>query len=148
MSLLIRKMKINDIPAVLKMEKEVFSMPWSSWIFIQELLAPERFYIVAEVEGNLIGYAGMQWVLDEAHITTLAVKKEWRRKGIGSKLLEELIKKAKEKDLKFLTLEVRASNYPAINLYKKFGFVIEGTRRRYYVNPTEDGLIMTLRLKE
>lgn len=140
----LREMKLNDIPAVVKLEESSFPTPWTYWIFFQELVSPQRFYIVAELEGKIIGYAGMSWVLDEGHITTLAVAREYRRQGIGSKLLEQLIKKARALGLRYLTLEVRESNIPAQKLYYKYGFVVEGKRRRYYLNPREDAVIMTL----
>ncbi|MCX7832208.1 MAG: ribosomal protein S18-alanine N-acetyltransferase [Actinobacteria bacterium] len=142
----IRKMQFKDINDILEIENESFTMPWSKWIFTQELLSPGRYYIVAEVKEKIVGYAGMQWLFDEGHITNIAVRQNWRRKGIATALLSNLIEKSKALGLKFLTLEVRVSNTAAINLYKKFGFVIEGTRLRYYINPVEDGLIMTLYL--
>lgn len=143
----IREMQLHDIPAVARIESLTFASAWSYWIFFQELITPERYYIVAEIEDKIIGYAGLSWVLDEGHITTLAVKEDFRRKKIGSKLLETLIKKAKEIGLSFVTLEVRESNTPAQELYKKFGFCVEGVRRKYYTKPQEDALIMTLYLK-
>lgn len=142
----IRPMTLRDIDEVVKIEKQVYTWPWSPWIFFQELIAPDRYYFVAEAEGQIIGYAGLQWVLDEGHITNIAVRKEWQRRGVGSLLLENLISKAKKLNLKFLTLEVRASNKAAQKLYKKYGFVIEGIRRNYYVKPLEDAVIMTLYL--
>lgn len=142
----IRKMQLHDIADVIKIEERSFTSPWSYWIFFQELITPERFYIVAEVDGELVGYAGLMWVLDEGHITTIAVKQAFRRKGIGSKLLETLIQKAKSLNLSFLTLEVRESNKAAQKLYEKFGFKIEGVRKKYYTRPQEDALIMTLYL--
>jgi len=142
----IRSMTLKDINEVVNIEKQVYTWPWSPWIFFQELIAPERYYVVAEVGGQIIGYAGLQWVLDEGHVTNIAVRKEWQRRGIGSLLLENLIVKAKKLNLKFLTLEVRASNRAALSLYKKFGFVVEGIRKNYYVKPTEDAIIMTLYL--
>lgn len=148
MEVSIRNMRLQDIPEVLRVEKSSFTTPWSYWIFFQELVSPDRYYIVAETQGRLAGYAGMQWVIDEGHITNIAVKPLYRRKGIGSELLASLIKKAREKNLKFLTLEVRESNQAAINLYKKFGFKVEGVRKNYYLNPTENGIIMTLYLSK
>lgn len=143
----IRKMQLKDIDEVLEIENESFTMPWSKWIFTQELLSPGRYYVVAESDRQILGYAGMQWLFDEGHITNIAVRQKWRRKGIATALLSHIIERSRKLELKFITLEVRVSNVAAINLYKKFGFVIEGTRLRYYTNPVEDGLIMTLYLK-
>lgn len=142
----LRKMRISDIPEVLKIEESSFPTPWSYWLFFQELISPQRYYIVAVKEGKIVGYAGMSWVKDEAHITTIAVVKNERRKGIGSMLLEKLIDRAKELKLKFLTLEVRESNVAAQCLYLKHNFKVEGRRIGYYSNPREDALIMTLYL--
>lgn len=139
-----REMRLNDIPAVVKLEESSFPTPWTYWIFFQELISPQRFYLVAELGGEVIGYAGMSWLLDEGHITTLAVDREHRRQGIGSMLLEKLIDRARSLGLRYLTLEVRESNIPAQKLYHKYGFVVEGKRHRYYYNPREDAVIMTL----
>lgn len=140
----IREMTLQDISSVLSIERRSFSLPWSYWIFFQELTFPERYYIVAELEGEIVGYAGMSWVLDEGHITTIAVRSEHRRRGIGSLLLKKLIERARKESLSFLTLEVRESNVAAQNLYKKHGFFVEGVRKRYYSRPQEDAIIMTL----
>jgi ribosomal-protein-alanine N-acetyltransferase len=143
----IRPMTFRDISEVICIEKQVYSWPWSSWIFFQELVAPERYYIVAEIQGEIVGYAGLQWILEEGHVTNIAVKKSWQRRGIGSILLENLIARARELNLKFITLEVRVSNFAAQKLYQKFGFVVEGMRKNYYVKPVEDAVIMTLYLR-
>lgn len=139
-----REMRLNDIPAVVKLEESSFPTPWTYWIFFQELVSLQRYYLVAEHEGEIIGYAGMSWVLDEGHITTLAVAEKHRRQGLGGMLLERLIDKARKLRLAYLTLEVRESNIPAQKLYHKYGFVVEGRRLRYYLNPREDAVIMTL----
>lgn len=142
----IRKMNVSDIPEVLRIEESSFPAPWSYWLFFQELISPQRYYIIAEKEEKIIGYAGINWVIDEAHITTIAVIKKERRTGIASLLLERLVKRAKELNLKFLTLEVRESNIAAQLLYLKHNFKVEGRRIGYYSSPREDALIMTLYL--
>lgn len=121
-------------------EKECFSTPWSEESF--KNAASTRFYVYSENE-TPIGYVGIYSVLDEGYITNIAVKKDYRKKGVGSALLKDLIEK--EKDLSFISLEVRKSNTAAIRLYEKFGFVLEGERKAFYSNPREDGLIFTRR---
>jgi ribosomal-protein-alanine N-acetyltransferase len=89
-----------------------------------------------------MGYSGFRYVLDEAHITTLAVHNKFRKKGIGTKLVEQLMKDAKARGLNKLYLEVRQSNIPAQKIYKKLGFKVIDRRREYYQHPVEDALVM------
>lgn len=140
-------MGFRDISAVVAIESQSFTHPWTYWLFFQELFSPQRYYIVAEKERKIVGYAGMGWVLGEGHITTIAVEEKERCAGIGSTLLDNIISEALNVGLIFLTLEVRESNIPAQKLYKKFGFQIEGKRRGYYDSPKEDAVIMTLYLR-
>ncbi|HEX6507241.1 MAG TPA: ribosomal protein S18-alanine N-acetyltransferase, partial [Chloroflexota bacterium] len=93
--------------------------------------------------GAILGYAGMWLMLDEAHITTIAMRTRWRGKGLGELLLASLIETARDVGAHRVTLEVRVSNEPAQNLYRKYGFVHEGTRPRYYSDNNEDAYIMT-----
>ena len=93
--------------------------------------------------GRVLGYVGMMYVLDEGYISNVAVSPECRRLGIADKLIESLIKRANERNLSFVTLEVRESNLPAIELYRKFGFSDVGMRRYYYNRPTENAILMT-----
>jgi ribosomal-protein-alanine N-acetyltransferase len=90
-----------------------------------------------------VGYGGMYTVLNEGYVTNIGVLPQFRRKGIGKSLVEKLLDYSKEKNLEFLTLEVRVSNKAATNLYKSFGFESVGNRKNFYSNPTEDALIMT-----
>ena len=92
---------------------------------------------------SILGYAGLQIVLDEGYVTNIAVTKTARGKGIGKALVEALVNLSKNKNLAFISLEVRESNLPAISLYKKFGFEDKGKRKAFYSNPTEDAIIMT-----
>jgi ribosomal-protein-alanine N-acetyltransferase len=146
MSVIVRPMTIADLPAVVAIEKRSFPTPWSFWLFFQEILSPQRCYVVAEEAGRVVGYAGMSYVLDEGHVTTLAVDPSRRRRGIGQRLLNELVDTALRLGLAFLTLEVRESNEVAQALYRKTGFVVEGRRKDYYFSPREDAIIMTLHL--
>lgn len=123
-----------------EIEKECFSAPWSEESF--KNAESTRFYVFFEDE-RAVGYVGIYSVLDEGYITNIAVLKKYRKKGIATSLLKELTEK--EKNLSFITLEVRASNAAAIALYEKFNFKQEGVRKAFYSNPREDGLILTRR---
>ncbi len=143
---IIRPMEIGDIKQLAELDKACFSMAWSEESFRDEAENNLASYILAEKDGHIIGYIGYWKVVDEGHITNIAVLPEYRRKKIASSLLEKTIKSAYSGGLVLLTLEVRRSNIPAINLYESFGFEIIGQRKNYYHSPTEDALIMTLML--
>lgn len=143
MSVLIREMTMEDIDAVMEVEEEAFAIPWSRSSFESEVA--QNFlavYLVAETEEGIAGYGGLWFILDEAHITNVAVKNSCRRRGIGRRLVEALIEKAAERDIFKMTLEVRKSNRGAIALYEKAGFAVEGRRPGYYQDNKEDALIM------
>lgn len=143
MNVVLREMEIDDLDAIMEIEHESFSTPWSRNAFKQEisenLLAK---YIVAEVEEVVVGYAGIWLIIDEGHITNIAVKKDWRGQGIGKYLLMGLIDYCKRKGIHNMTLEVRKSNEVAQRLYKKFGFLDCGIRPNYYADDHEDAVIM------
>ncbi len=145
---IIREMTVSDLSQVLFIERLSFRPPWSKRIFLEELTISAREYFVLEIQKKIIGYAGLSFILDEAHITTLAIHPRFRRKGFGELLLRFLIARARERGAAILTLEVRESNRAAQNLYKKFGFREVGKRRKYYLFPAEDAVIMSLILKE
>ena len=136
--------KVEDINAFSKdiavIEKHCFKTPWTDE---QIRSSDNTVFFLAKEDEKPIGYAGMFTVLDEGYVTNIGVMPKYRRKGIGKRLLEELTQFCVENKLAFLSLEVRPSNTPAINLYKSFGFVSEGIRKNFYSNPKEDGLIMT-----
>ncbi|MBR6573053.1 MAG: ribosomal protein S18-alanine N-acetyltransferase [Clostridia bacterium] len=142
----IREFKEKDEIYIAMLEKECFSEPWSEKAIL-DAKENNTLFVVAQAEEKIIGYAGLQIVLDEGYITNVAVTKEHRGKGVAKALMEKLFKIAEEKDLAFITLEVRESNLAAINLYKKLGFEKEGERKNFYVNPKENGHIMTKRRK-
>ena len=133
----------GDEKAIAFLEAECFSQPWSCEAVLDSLENGVLF-ILYEEEGQILGYAGVQVVLDEGYITNVAVTSSARRKGIGSALISGLLGIKKEKQLSFLTLEVRSSNTAAISLYKKFGFKEVGTRKNFYSAPKEDAVIMTI----
>ena len=136
----IRKMEVCDIPDVARLERENFSNPWTASMLEEELNLECSTYFVAEYEGAVIGYGGLQNILGEGYITNIAVSTEFRRRGVASAILARML----EETLDFLSLEVRAGNLPAIALYERFGFLPCGRRRGYYTNPDEDAIIMTV----
>ena len=143
MEIVIREMATADISQVLEIEQESFTTPWSEDAFRNEvennLLA---VYIVAEIDGIVEGYGGFWRILDEAHITNIAVRSASRGQGIGEAILMGMIGYCKANRVPNMTLEVRKSNYPAIGLYKKHGFEEAGIRPGYYSDNHEDAIIM------
>ena len=120
-----------------------FPVSWSKNSIEKEITMSENaFYLTAKMNGIIIGYGGIWKILDEAHLMNIAVHPEYRGIGAGEKILEALIDLCRIKNMNDMTLEVRASNIPAQNLYKKFGFMQEGLRKHYYSDNNEDALIM------
>ncbi len=137
----ITPMTLQDLDAVVAIEGSSFVQPWSRQSFSSELANSQlAAYLVARVAGRVVGYGGVWVILDEAHLTTLAVENTYRSKGIASRLLSELIDKSLEMGARRMSLEVRPSNQSARGLYHKFGFIVKGLRKHYYFN--EDGLVM------
>ena len=146
MNIIIEKMTKEHLDKIKENLKEDFDEFWNENVLKNELENPASTYIVAKDEqNNIVGYAGIWQPIDEAHITNIVTKKDKRRNKIGTRMLEELIKVAKEKKLKDITLEVNVNNIPAINLYKKYNFKEVGIRKKYY-NNSDDAIIMTLML--
>jgi [ribosomal protein S18]-alanine N-acetyltransferase len=141
--LVFRLMKVEDIPEILIIEREAFTMPWTEEAFRNEL-THNHFakYMVMELEGRIIGYAGLWAIVDEAHVTNIALLEKYRGRKWGERLLDELMKTASYLGMKSITLEVRVSNEVAQNLYRKKGFRSAGTRKGYYSDNREDALIM------
>ena len=139
----IRRMTLNDIDTVASIEEATFPTPWSRDSFRQEL---ERNvaarYLVAEKDGRVIGYAGAWIILDESHITNIAIEESCRGHGYGRALTAALMQYLSNLGASYATLEVRRSNLRAQNLYKSLGFVELGVRKRYYEDNREDALIM------
>ncbi|HHW71115.1 MAG TPA: ribosomal protein S18-alanine N-acetyltransferase [Clostridiales bacterium] len=139
----IEPIRSYDIDKVLEIEKLCFSVPWSEESFRLEI-EKNRFarYLVVKHEGEVVGYGGMWLIIDEAHITNIAIHPNYRRRGIGRFLLISLMKEAVKYGIKSMTLEVRVSNYGAQALYSELGFVKGGIRKGYYGDTQEDALIM------
>jgi ribosomal-protein-alanine N-acetyltransferase len=134
-------MLLQDLPAVVAIEESSFTQPWTLQSFQSEL-ANNRLavYLVARENGFVVGYGGVWVILDEAHVTTLAVDQNHRRRGIATELLKALIDQSRRMGAQRISLEVRPSNSGARRLYENLGFSVKGVRKRYYFN--EDGLIM------
>ncbi|KUK40929.1 MAG: Ribosomal-protein-alanine acetyltransferase [Clostridia bacterium 62_21] len=138
-------MRLEHIDQVLEIEKRSFPTPWPRQTFEFEVLYNELAeYAVAIDNGRVVGYGGMWLVLDEAHITNVAVHPTYRGRHIGRALMLELIRRARARGATRVTLEVRPSNTVARNLYKSLGFVEKGIRRKYYQDNKEDAIIMWL----
>ena len=137
-------MTADHLDEVAELERICFSAPWSRNMLAEELdNALSAFLVALDDEGKVVGYAGVQVILDEGYITNVAVRPEYRRRGVAAQLLEVFIAFAEGNKLAFLTLEVRASNQAAIVLYGRHGFRSAGRRRNYYEHPREDAIIMT-----
>ncbi|NMA67515.1 MAG: ribosomal protein S18-alanine N-acetyltransferase [Clostridiaceae bacterium] len=143
----IRFMEYNDLDTVLDLEYKCFEIPWTRNMFEDEFFNSNAVYFVAEEQGKVCGYIGMWKIIDEGHITNLAVHPEFRGKGYGKRLMKSLISYSKKNGITAITLEVRVSNLVAISLYEGFGFTKAGLRKHYYANNNEDALIMWLYLK-
>ena len=135
-------MDINHLDSVYSISCSSFHTPWSESSIIAELINPAAKYVVAVSEGKVIGFGGMWIILDEAHITNIAVASEYRKLGVGSLVLEALINTAEKAGAVAMTLEVRASNEAAKKLYAKYNFTKEGLRKGYYQDNNEDCIIM------
>ena len=137
-------MTAEHLDEVAELERICFSVPWSRNMLAEELdNLLSAFLVALDNSGAVVGYAGLQVVLDEGYITNVAVRPDCRRQGIAGKLLQVFLDFAQGNKLAFLTLEVRASNYDAIALYGSRGFRSVGRRKNYYEHPKEDAIIMT-----
>ena len=141
---MIREYRKGDERAIAELEKECFFDPWSAEAVLESAASGVRFF-VCEENTQIIGYVGLQVVLDEGYITNIAVSSAHRRKGVAKALLNTLDKTARELSLSFISLEVRESNLSAIELYTKTGYLSDGKRPNFYENPRENAIIMTKR---
>jgi len=137
-----RRMNEFDVDSVLIVEEQSFTVPWSRAGFVGEMKNELAHYLVMVDSGKIIGYAGMWIIVDEAHVTNVAILPAYRGRKLGEKLMSALIEHAKARGALCMTLEVRTSNIVAQNLYTKFGFAPKGIRRNYYSDTQEDALIM------
>jgi len=140
---IIRQARPEDADDIYEIERLCFPDPWSKDSICYELEEnPRAFYVVAEHSGQVVGYAGLWWIEDEGHITNVAVKPGFRHRKIAEGIVGVLLEFTLSEGIRHHTLEVRRGNEPAINLYNKFGFVVEGVRKGYYKFEGEDALIM------
>jgi len=138
----------DDIPALAELEQLCFSAPWSEKSLRDTLDSPYAGLFCAEQDGVVIAYGGLYLLGDDADITNIATHPDHRRRGAAAAVLETLIAYAKEHGMQAVHLEVRESNVPAITLYERFGFAVDGIRKNYYKNPTENAVLMTLSLQK
>lgn len=144
-----RAMQTSDIDAVYEVETSAFSSPWTKENFRSEMKNKLARYVVAEDEsGKIIGYIGCWYIIDEAHITNVAVHRDYQGKKVGGGLMEAFINMCERDKMYSITLEVRPSNIVAQNLYKEYGFLPGGVRKEYYSDNKEDALIMWKQIKE
>ena len=140
--MILTEMKPEHVAQVAALEKICFSDPWSERSVASELENKLAYWLVALEGETVAGYIGSQTVMEETDMMNVAVHPDFRRKGIAEALVDGLVAALKEKGSRCLTLEVRASNEPAIKLYEKLGFAQIGRRPKYYRNPREDALIL------
>lgn len=138
----IEPMTADDISQVAEIERQIFSIPWSEKAFKDSMESDNTIYIVAKEDNNVTGYAGMYLSFEEGNITNVAVNPSSRRKGIGEKIVRDILNRAYEKGVRDVFLEVRETNSAAIALYEKIGFKEEGIRKNFYEKPKENALIM------
>ena len=142
-NILVRPMAIADVDGVMAVEKDSFSTPWSRSAFEEELTQNRLArYLVADENGAIVGYAGTWLVINEAHVTNVAVHVQRRKEGIGRLLMEKLMDLARDNGMESMTLEVRVSNAAARSLYQQLGFAEAGIRKNYYSETKEDALIL------
>ena len=137
-----RRMEEKDLEQVVAIENATFSMPWSKDAFLESMNNPAHVYVVASEEDVICGYSGMWGIAGEGQINNVAVREDFRGKGIGFEIVEFLLKEGEKQGLEAFTLEVRESNASAIYIYEKAGFKNVGIRKNFYDKPKENAVIM------
>lgn len=132
----------EDLDEIMEIEILSFATPWSMSTFIHEMDSPHSVFEVMRLDGRLVGYGGFWHIMDEAHISNIAVHPDYRRRGLGRKLLVRLLGQAIARKASKATLEVRPSNIAALNLYGSFRFEVIAVHKNYYTDEGEDALIM------
>ncbi|MBQ1211695.1 MAG: ribosomal protein S18-alanine N-acetyltransferase [Clostridia bacterium] len=140
-------MEKRHIPSLVALEQACFSKPWTAAGFEEELENPLAVFLVAERNGEAVGYMGFHDVVGEGFVTNVAVSPACRRQGVAAALLEAALAECAARRVERLCLEVRESNAPAIALYTRFGFALDGRRPRFYSAPTEDALLYSWKRK-
>jgi len=145
MKFIIRKMTLEDVPGVIDLDQKSFSLPWPERSFRFELTAnPASRCWVADFDGRIVGMIVVWLIIDEAHVATLATHPDFRRRGIGTKLLSHALRHMIDEGARSSFLEVRESNSSAQDMYRKFGYEASGRRPRYYKDNDEDAILMNL----
>ncbi|HVJ47941.1 ribosomal protein S18-alanine N-acetyltransferase [Desulfitobacterium sp.] len=140
---IVRPMKEDDLDRIMKIEQASFPTPWSHHAFLTELKDNEYArYFCLEQENQVIGYMGLWFILEEGHITNVAIDPEFRGHRLGEFLMRTVMRQMLAEGMERMTLEVRTSNFPAQRLYERLGFVLAGRRKGYYSDNREDALIM------
>ncbi len=142
--ILLRVMTPEDVPEVAAIEREAFSDPWSEAGFASELTQSYALYLTAHLKTDsaIVGYCGFLQSMEEAEIVNVAVREDCRGRGIGYRMLLDLMERGRDRGVRYFTLEVRRSNEPALRLYEKLGFVQVGFRKDFYEKPAEDAFIL------
>jgi len=135
--------RAEHLPGILAIEEASFSLPWTAEQLETQLDAKRHVFLAALAGETVAGYIGLQFVLDEGYVSNVAVRPDCRGRGVGSALVAELLRRCRERELAFVTLEVRESNAAARALYEKHGFRAVGIRPGYYERPREDAVLMT-----
>jgi ribosomal-protein-alanine N-acetyltransferase len=141
-ALFLLPMEVAHVPAVAQIEKVCFGPGWTPTQFQRELDNPRCVYFVALMHDTPVGYIGYWQILEEAHITSVAVLPDYRQRHVAQQLLLHMLQHCLEQNVAWITLEVKADNIPAQKLYEKFGFSIKGRRKNYYRDDRQDALIM------
>jgi ribosomal-protein-alanine N-acetyltransferase len=142
----IREMSTDDVHVISDIEKVSYTMPWSETSFLGEVYSRHSITRVAELNGKIVAYICIKQVADEGVLMNLTVHPDCRRKGIANMLFSNTIEDLRRNGCRFLFLEVRISNIAAKKLYEKLNFKVVGTRKDYYLRPTEDAIVMMLDL--
>ena len=140
--------QLSDVDEISLIEEESFSHPWSKNAVVGSILDESTVFLVCKTAGNVVGYVSAQVLCPECYIGNLAVRKEYRKIGVGASLLRTVIQHAKNNQCDFVSLEVRVSNADAIRLYERHGFLKQGERKDYYTSPSENAGIYTLFFSE
>jgi len=138
----IKKMKYEDLDFIIEIENNAFSNPWTLTMFREEINKQQSYVIKSTKTDLVIGYICGRKILDEYHITNLAVSQEFQRRGLGTRLVKYIIGKMKLRNCREFYLEVRKNNLRALRMYLKIGFMIVGVRKEYYSEPVDDAIIM------
>lgn len=138
----VEPMRRADIAQIAEIEQRSYAVPWHENAYATELTNPNAVYLVARLDGRVVGYAGMWVIMDEGHITTIAVDPRHRGRKIGERLMHGMLEEAIHKGATRATLEVREHNVVAQNLYRKYGFRVAAVRKNYYTDNQENAVIM------